>query len=181
MGGNVDASDYHADTEHSILSFAIREQRAITTGEFKQFAAQINFDEAQLATNHFDVTIDTASATTHDAQRDNMLTGADFLATARFPQAHFVASNFKRMTDGRYQAQGQLTLRGVTHDLNVAFTWQRSKADAALLSGEAVLNRLDFGVGQGDWQGTDWVGNEVHINFDLQLRAASQPGSHDSR
>jgi hypothetical protein len=29
--------------------------------------------------------------------------------------------------------------------------------------------RLDFGVGQGEWSTTKWVGNEVGVNFDLRL------------
>ena len=35
--------------------------------------------------------------------------------------------------------------------------------------GEARLSRLAFGVGQGEWQDTQWVGDEVTVRFDLLL------------
>ena len=41
---------------------------------------------------------------------------------------------------------------------------------SAWLKGSAQLKRLDFGVGQGEWQDTEQVGNEVKINFVLLLK-----------
>jgi hypothetical protein len=37
------------------------------------------------------------------------------------------------------------------------------------LSGLATLQRLDFGVGQGQWQSTEWLGNEVTVRYSLVL------------
>jgi polyisoprenoid-binding protein YceI len=39
----------------------------------------------------------------------------------------------------------------------------------ATLKGGVTLNRLDYGVGQGDWKDTTLVGNEVRVKFDLRL------------
>jgi hypothetical protein len=33
------------------------------------------------------------------------------------------------------------------------------------------VKRLDFGVGQGDWKSTEWVGNDVTVTFNLRLVA----------
>jgi len=43
-------------------------------------------------------------------------------------------------------------------------------AAGAKLSGSAKLNRLDFGVGQGDWKSTETIGDAVKINFSLVLK-----------
>jgi polyisoprenoid-binding protein YceI len=53
----------------------------------------------------------------------------------------------------------------------VTFTFKPS-ADgrSALMSGRATVHRLDFGVGQGEWQDTKWLGDEVRIRFELTLR-----------
>ena len=40
------------------------------------------------------------------------------------------------------------------------------------LTGSASINRLDFGVGQGEWASTEWVGDEVNISFDLRILRA---------
>jgi polyisoprenoid-binding protein YceI len=38
------------------------------------------------------------------------------------------------------------------------------------MKGTANLHRLDFGLGQGDWASTEWVGDEVEVRFELKLR-----------
>jgi len=43
-------------------------------------------------------------------------------------------------------------------------------AGSAKLAGTAKLNRLDFGVGQGDWKSTETIGDAVKINFSLVLK-----------
>jgi hypothetical protein len=32
-----------------------------------------------------------------------------------------------------------------------------------------MLRRLEFGVGQGEWATTEWIGDEVEVRFDLSL------------
>jgi hypothetical protein len=34
------------------------------------------------------------------------------------------------------------------------------------------VHRLDFGVGQGDWKSTEWVGNDVTVSYTVRLIAA---------
>ena len=37
------------------------------------------------------------------------------------------------------------------------------------LSGETAIKRLDYGVGQGEWKSTEWVGDEVKIHYKVAL------------
>jgi polyisoprenoid-binding protein YceI len=60
-------------------------------------------------------------------------------------------------------SRGKLTLRNVTREVPITF-----EVDGKSLKGSAQLKRLDFGVGQGDWQDTEWVANEVEVGFVLQ-------------
>ena len=64
---------------------------------------------------------------------------------------------------------GKLTLRNVTREVPIEFTFDQ-KDKSAWLKGSAQLKRLDFGVGQGDWKDTENVGNEVKVNFVLLLK-----------
>ena len=41
--------------------------------------------------------------------------------------------------------------------------------DGSRLTGATTLRRLDFGVGQGEWAATQWVGGDVTVRFDLRL------------
>lgn len=163
------ATPWHADAG-SELRFRATQAGARFEGRFASFDASIVFDERDLAGSRFDVTITLASADTRDADRDGVLKGADFFHVERYPQARFVATKFRKVGAG-YVADGELTLRGVTRPVAVAFTLARS-GPGATLSGSALLRRLEFGVGQGEWRSTASVGNEVEVLFTLKLSRA---------
>ena len=141
------------------------------TGQFQRFVAAIAFDPANLAGSRFRVEIETGSANTADADRDVALAGGDFFATGRWPMATYVASQFAATGPGQYEARGKLTIRGIARDVPVTFTFKPA-ADGrnAILTGRASVRRLDFGIGQGEWQDTKWLGDEVRIRFELTLR-----------
>ena len=141
------------------------------TGQFQRFVAAIAFDPANLAGSRFRVEIETGSANTADADRDVALAGSDFFATSRWPRATYEASQFAATGPGQYEARGKLTIRGIARDVPVTFTFKPA-ADGrnAILTGRASVRRLDFGIGQGEWQDTKWLGDEVRIRFELTLR-----------
>ena len=59
----------------------------------------------------------------------------------------------------------------MTRNQDVAFTFvEQPAAGTARLAGTALVRRLDYGIGQGDWQDTSLLGNEVRLAFDLVLR-----------
>jgi len=114
-----------------------------------------------------------SSTDTGDQERDETLKGADLFAVAKFPQAHFIASQIDRTASG-YEAVGKLTLRGVTRDARVPFSFRTATENGAAvgyMSGKTSVRRLDYGVGQGDWKATDQVGNDVAVSFTLRLIA----------
>ena len=65
----------------------------------------------------------------------------------------------------------------MTRDVLLPFSFTPA-ADGhhATLAGATTIRRLDFGVGQGEWTDTTWVGNEVKIRFELRL---ASPDPHD--
>lgn len=162
------AIDWRMQPQRSELTFVGTQAGAQFEGRFTRFTADIRFDPQRLADSHFDVTIDTASVDTRDAERDEVLKGPDLLAVERYPSARYVAERFTSNGKGRYAATGQLTLRGVTKPVPIQFSFEES-ASGAWLKGTATLERLDFGVGQGDWKDTQWVANEIQVEFALLL------------
>ena len=75
-------------------------------------------------------------------------------------------------TAAGFSAVGALTLHGVTKDVPIDFQFTNA-AGGAKLAGTAKLNRLDFGVGQGDWKSTEWVADAVKVSFSLVLKPKS--------
>jgi polyisoprenoid-binding protein YceI len=152
----------------STLTFVANQAGADFEGVFERFSADIQFDPQNLATSHFDVTIDVASVNSHDSERDDVIRGPDLFDAKQWPKAHYVADKFTTKGGGKYAASGKLTLRNVTRDVPIEFTFE-NRPDGAWLKGAARIKRLDFGVGQGEWKDTEWVGNEVGVKFALLL------------
>jgi cytochrome b561 len=150
----------------SSLTYTFSQAGASNQGSFKSFA--VTFDPGA---GRLDVVIDMRSFDTGDQQRNGILGGKDFFDVAQYPQSRFTASRIGKTTSG-YEAAGSLTLRGVTRNITIPFTWRTTTIQGhpvGYLSGQTTLRRSDFGVGQGQWQSTDWVGNDVTVRYSLVL------------
>ena len=164
---------YALDPAKSSLEFSFMQAGAANKGRFTRFQVGFDFAAENLAASRLDVIIEMNSVDTGDQERDETLKGGDLFAVAKFPQAHFAASQINRTASG-YEAVGKLTIRGVTRDARVPFSFRTATENGAtvgVMSGKTSLQRLDYGVGQGDWKATDQVGNEVAVSFTLRLIA----------
>jgi polyisoprenoid-binding protein YceI len=151
----------------SNLIFSTRFEGKVVTGRFTRFNADIRFDPKNLAHSRFDVLIDLSSVDSQNIEHDDALKTSDFFDVKQHPNARFTATQFQHLGNATYVATGQLQLHGIRNPANLRFTWQQSKG--ALLVGEAVIKRLDFHVGIGDWQDTALIPNAVKINTTLVL------------
>jgi len=148
---------YVLDPAKSSLEFTFVQAGAQNKGKFTKFAVTLDFAPDNL-----------------EASRDDTLRGPDLFDLAKFPQARFSATRINKTASG-YEAVGKLTIRGVARETRVPFTFRSADEQghpAGYLTGKTTLKRLDFGVGQGDWQSTEWVGNDVTVAYSLRLTPA---------
>ena len=136
---------------------------AAFTGVFRRWTAQIAFDPKALAASKVTVSIDVASATTGNADRDQAMPTDDWFAASKFAKAAFVSRSFRDLGGGKYDVVGDLTLRGITRPVVVPFTLAIA-GDTAKMNGAVVLDRTAFGVGQGQWKTGDVVDTKVTVN-----------------
>jgi polyisoprenoid-binding protein YceI len=165
---------YTLDQAKSSLEFQFVQAGAQNKGKFTRFPVTVDFSPDNLATSKLDVVVETASLDTGDKERDDALKGADLLSVAKFPQARFTSTQITKTANG-YDAVGKLTLHGVTRDIHVPFSFRTADEQgktAGYLLGKTTIKRLDFGVGQGDWKSTEWVGNDVSVSYSLRLLPA---------
>lgn len=115
------AADYKFDKEgqHAFVQFRIQHLGySWLYGTFKDFDGTFTFDEANPAADKVNVTLNTASLDTNHAERDKHIRSADFLNTAKFPQATFASTAVKK--EGKeYKITGDLTLNGVTKPITL--------------------------------------------------------------
>jgi polyisoprenoid-binding protein YceI len=169
------AAHYTLDPAKSSLDFTFLQAGAKDTGHFPRFTVTLDCTGTDPAGGRLEVTVNVAALDTGDKDRDDTLRSDDLFATAKFPQAHFLATRIVKAAGG-YEADGALTIRGVTRDAKVPFTFREATeggATVGYMAGKTVVRRLDFGVGQGDWKATDQAGNEVTVSFTLRLTRAA--------
>lgn len=167
LPGAALAADWAAQPD-STLRFIGSAQGESFEGGFARFDTQLSFDPADLAATHFAVSIELPSADSANSERDELLHGAEFFDSAAQAEARFEASGAEADGEG-YLSRGELTLKGVTRPVTLRYRWSAS-ADGAVLEGEATLDRLDFGIGSGEWEDPEMIAREVTVKTRLNLR-----------
>lgn len=158
----------------SRVGFIAKQASAEVQGFFEAFTAEIAFAPDDLAGSRVAVTIETASVNSESKDRDDLIKAPDLFNVATWPTARFEAANFVDKGGDAYEASGTLTLRDQTRDVVLPFTLtiaphpEKAGALQAEAKGELAILRLDYGVGQGLWQDTSQVANEVRIFIDLR-------------
>ncbi len=155
------ATDY-VQAPRSTLTFATSYQGDVFVGHLPSFSTRLSFDPQRLAGSKLDVSIALATVSVGNPDGDDTLKGADFFNIAKFPQAHFTATAFRRLGGNQYAADGTLSLRGASKPVTLTFAW--TPGARPVLTGKAMVRRLDFGIGGGDWTDTELIPNEVAVS-----------------
>jgi polyisoprenoid-binding protein YceI len=169
------ATHYTQDPAKSSLDFSFAQAGAENKGKFTKFPLTFDFAPDNPAGSRLDVTVEVTSLDTGDKDRDDTLRGSDLFDVAKFPQARFTATQINKTASG-YDAVGKLTIRGVTRDVHVPFAFRTADEQGhpvGYMTGKTTVKRLDFGVGQGDWKSTEWVGNDVTVSYTIRLIPAA--------
>jgi polyisoprenoid-binding protein YceI len=158
----VPVSGWTVDQSHSKLGFVAAMNGQSFDGQFRHWVAQIRFDFAHLDASSVRVLIDTGSAVTGDQTRDQSLPTADWFATQTFPRAMFVSRHLTSLGANRYQVDGDLKIRDVSRPVSFPFQLQIQGANARM-TGRLSVDRTIFGVGQGQFKGSDAVAAKVDV------------------
>jgi len=163
------------DAARGQVVFELEQAGAPFRGSFRRFGGEVCLAGERVT--KIDVWLDPASVDAGLPEIDAALKGGDFFAVDRYPRATY-ASDSVAAKAGQQVAQGSLTMKGKSRPLDVPFRLQREGGDT-VLSGMLTLNRLDYGIGTGDWSNTKWLGAEVKVTFSAPLALAHQSSSHE--
>jgi polyisoprenoid-binding protein YceI len=166
------AEEYKIDRAHSSVGFAVRHMVVSKVkGEFNEWSGTILYDDKNIYKSSVEVTIKTASVDTKDVKRDEHLRSADFFDVEKQPEIIFKSKRIEKSDDG-YVAVGDLTLRGVTKEIQISFEIAGMITDPygntrMGLSASTKINRQDFGV---SWSKTlDTGGLVVSDDVDIEI------------
>ena len=145
---------YRIDPVHTqVLFSADHDGYSQPMGRMKVKAGWLQFDEDDWSTAKVVLDVDTASVDLGDKEWDDAVTGKRFLDAREFPLAHFESTSVEKGEGNHGTLHGKLTLRGVTRELAIPFTFNRAGATIfagmqtlAGFSAQATLDRTQFGM-----------------------------------
>ncbi len=173
---NVYAADiYTIDNAHSQIGFSVKHLMISTTkGFFGDYAGTVTFDPLDAASFNAEATIQSKSINTSNEKRDEHLRSPDFFDAAQFPVITFASTQLTGK-DGKYSLKGNLTMHGVTKEVNfpveISGPIKSPMGGTAIgLSGQLTVNRQDYGVKYNKTldNGGLALSDEVLINVDLE-------------
>jgi len=152
----------------SEISFVTKQMGVPLDGHFKKFDAQISFDTAKPDAAKIAFTVDSGSATLGAPESDAELPKAAWFNVAKFPQATFQSSGVKMLGGGKYQVTGKLTIKGNVKDVDVPVALTQANG-VTTATGQFVLKRLAYKIGEGEWADTSMVADDVQVKFKLAI------------
>lgn len=176
---------YRFDLVHSQIVFSVDHQKFSSAhGRLRIKDGWFAFDENDWSASRVDVVIDLASVDLGDAKWNEAARSGALLDTARWTTARYASREVQRIDATHGIIHGDLTFRGQTKPLDVAFMLNRIATDPYLFkrkagfSATATLARGDFGMSRY----ADVVGAQVELRIEIEgIRNADAqpPETHD--
>ncbi len=176
---NVEVTNkpWQIDAAHTSAQFAVRHLMIATVkGWFSDISGSVVYDPQKPEQVAVDVKIPVATINTRDEKRDAHLKSADFFDVENHPWMTFKGKRIVRGAEGKFTLIGDLTIRGVTHEIQLAVTHEGSGTDPwgnerMGYSATGRVNRLDYGL---KWNmaletGGVLVGDDVKISLDVEV------------
>lgn len=167
----AETQSWAIDAEKSEIKFQFTQYGKAVNGSFGEFSGDIIFDPENLENAYAKIIIGIPSIETGSADRDAQAKSGEWFAAEEYPQAIFETESFSESGTGQYVAKGNLTIRGNKMPVELPFSLEINNNDdgiqTAEMSAEITLNRLDFGIGQGQWKTEEAIENAVKIDISV--------------
>lgn len=174
---------WNLDTIHSQIGFKVKHLMVTNVrGAFKDYNGGVQTTGDDFTNAEIDLSINTASISTGDTNRDNHLKSPDFFDIENFKEINFKSSSLEKISGSEYVLHGDLTIKAVTKriKLDVEFNGIAKDPYGGTRAGFEItgkISRKDFGL---TWNavletGGVVVGDEVTIKCEIQL--TQQPES----
>lgn len=173
---------WNIDPSHTSVTFSVRHMMITNVrGEFQKVSGTVVYDPANVEATRIEANLEAASINTRDPQRDTHLKSPDFLDVEKFPTIGFVSKSVKRTGKDQLEVTGDLTIRGVTREVELAVEGPSAPHKDPFgnvrigATATTKIQRSDFGM---VWNaaleaGGVLVGDQVSITLDVSLIAAS--------
>jgi len=164
------------DGSCSTVGFAAKHLLVATVrGRFDDVSGTVEVADP-IEASSIDVTIEAASISTGDAERDRRVRGRELLDVATYPQLRYTATGVHHRRGDSWTIPGELTIRDVTRAVELGVDYLGIITDAqgteqAAFSASTEIDREAFGV---TWNpaleaGGVLVGRTVKVELEVRL------------
>lgn len=152
----------------SEIVFVSKQMGVPVDGKFKKFDAQMSFDPKSPQTSKVAFSVDLLSADIGNAETERELKKPGWFDSSKFPQATFTSTAIKALGSGKFEVSGKLSIKGNARDVVVPVAVTQA-AGVSTARGEFTLKRLEFKIGDGEWNDASIVANEVLVKFKIAV------------
>lgn len=156
---------YAVDAGAGRVGFEVKQAGAPFRGQFRRFGGELCLHGERIV--RIDVWLEPASVETGLPEIDAALKEREFFDVAAFARLTFTSEAVEARA-GTLIARGALEIKGRRREVQVPFKLQAAGGRLAV-AGAIALNRLDFGVGTGEWADTRWLAADVKVEFSAPL------------
>jgi polyisoprenoid-binding protein YceI len=177
------AGDYKVDPDHSFAYFsAWHHIVGVVRGRFDKVTGIISVSK-DLSECAVDISIDTASISTQNSERDEDLRGPAFFDAKEFPAMTYHGRGIRHGSGDSWILDGSLTIRGVTKAVPLQFRFKGLLPDTkpgrparAAFHATAAVRRGDFGMTRDNLMelGPAPQGPDVEIEIDVEADGAKR-------
>lgn len=155
--------------EHSSIRFVSRQMGVPVEGRFRRFTAHSRFDPRRPEASTVQIDIDLQSVDIGHADTEAELRRPGWLDAQRRPTATFRSSGVRALGQGRFEVQGTLEIKALQQAVAVPVQLSQ-QGGVTVARGQFAIRRLDFRIGDGEWNDLGVVANEVQVHFQLALQ-----------
>lgn len=163
----ADKRPYGFDRAHSEVNFVAEALLLTAHGYYDKWDADVQIDPDNIENSSVSFTIDASSINTRNERRDNHLRSADFFDVANHPNITFVSKSVRRVDERNIVITGDLTIRGVTKEIQVPTHVVFLRDGRGRFKGEFQINRKEFGVSYNS--NMNPIEDIVKVQFDLNV------------
>ena len=175
----ISAGTWTFDPAHSGVTFKVRHLGLTNVrGRFNGVDAWLVVGD-DLSSTRFGATVDVTTIDTNQPDRDAHLRSTDFFSAELHPTLTFESFAIRDLGDGDYEADGALTINGVTHRVTLAVEFTGTmlhpgdgKEHAGFIATAQIL-RDDFGIDFNMPLGVEKfaLGKKIDVEIDVQFTA----------
>ena len=131
-------------------------------GVIKGLKSTIVFNEDNLEGSSFKASLDVNTINTGNGMKNKHAKAEKWLNAEKYPTITFTSSQITQSGSG-YNAKGKLTVKGVTKEINLPFTFAK-KGTTGIFKGNLSIKRQDYNITQ------DGIGDNINITIEVPVK-----------